>query len=61
MPRKITPRLAMEVHGVAYVVAYSHQSGIEKTFRLDRILGCWFTSTEGKGTSRERILDTDVE
>jgi DNA polymerase III subunit epsilon len=40
-PRKITPRLAVEVHGVAYVLAYCHQDGCEKTFRLDRIRECW--------------------
>jgi DNA polymerase-3 subunit epsilon len=40
-PRKITPRLLLEVHGVAYVIAYCHQGGFEKTFRLDRIQDCW--------------------
>jgi DNA polymerase-3 subunit epsilon len=39
--RKITPRLVMEVQGVAYVMAYCHQDGFEKTFRLDRIQRCW--------------------
>jgi DNA polymerase III epsilon subunit family exonuclease len=40
-PRKITPRLVLQVYGVAYVVAHCHQSGREKTFRLDRIQRCW--------------------
>jgi DNA polymerase-3 subunit epsilon len=40
-PRKITPRLVLQGYGVAYVVAHCHQSGIEKTFRLDRIQRCW--------------------
>jgi DNA polymerase III epsilon subunit family exonuclease len=40
-PRKITPRVVLEVNGVAYVVAHCHLDGFEKTFRLDRIRGCW--------------------
>jgi DNA polymerase III subunit epsilon len=36
-PRMITPRLALEVHGVAYVIAHCHRSDAERTFRLDRI------------------------
>jgi WYL domain len=40
-PRKITSRLVLEVQGVAYVVAHCHQSGAERTFRLDRIQQCW--------------------
>ena len=40
-PRMITPRLGLEVHGVAYVVAYCHLSDAERTFRLDRIREYW--------------------
>jgi DNA polymerase III epsilon subunit family exonuclease len=40
-PRVITPRLALEVHGVAYVIAHCHMSDAERTFRLDRIRECW--------------------
>jgi WYL domain len=40
-PRKITPRLVLQVYGVAYVVAHCHQRGREKTCRLDRIQRCW--------------------
>jgi hypothetical protein len=40
-PRMITPRLVLEVQGVAYVIAHCHLSDAERTFRLDRILGCW--------------------
>jgi len=40
-PRKITPRLVLEVHGVAYVIAHCHLSDAERTFRLDRIRECW--------------------
>jgi DNA polymerase III subunit epsilon len=40
-PRMITPCLVLEVHGVAYVIAHCHQSDAERTFRLDRIRGCW--------------------
>ncbi|MGH8068484.1 MAG: helix-turn-helix transcriptional regulator [Candidatus Entotheonellia bacterium] len=36
-PQKITPRLVLEVQGVAHVVAFCHQSGMEKPFRLDRM------------------------
>jgi DNA polymerase III epsilon subunit-like protein len=41
-PRKITPRLVLKVHGVAYVIAHCHVSEAERTFRLDRIRECWF-------------------
>ena len=40
-PRMITPRLVLEVHGVAYVIAHCHLSDAERTFRLDRIRECW--------------------
>jgi DNA polymerase-3 subunit epsilon len=40
-PRMITPRLVLEAHGVAYVIAHCHLSGAERTFRLDRIRECW--------------------
>jgi DNA polymerase III epsilon subunit-like protein len=40
-PRMITPRLVLEVQGVAYVIAHCHLSGAERTFRLDRIRECW--------------------
>jgi DNA polymerase III epsilon subunit len=40
-PRMITPRLVLEIHGVAYVIAHCHLSDAERTFRLDRIQGCW--------------------
>jgi DNA polymerase-3 subunit epsilon len=40
-PRMITPRLVLEVYGVAYVIAHCHLSGAERTFRLDRIRECW--------------------
>jgi DNA polymerase III subunit epsilon len=40
-PRMITPRLVLEVHGVAYVIAHCHLSDAERTFRLDRIRACW--------------------
>jgi DNA polymerase III epsilon subunit family exonuclease len=40
-PRTITPRLVLEVHGVAYVIAHCHLSHAERTFRLDRIRQCW--------------------
>ena len=39
--RVITPRLVLEVHGVAYVIAHCHLSDAERTFRLDRIRECW--------------------
>jgi DNA polymerase III epsilon subunit-like protein len=39
--RTIMPRLVLQVHGVAYVIAHGHLSGVERTFRLDRIRGCW--------------------
>jgi hypothetical protein len=32
---------SLEVQGVAYVVAHCHQSGAERTYRLDRIQRCW--------------------
>jgi DNA polymerase III epsilon subunit family exonuclease len=35
-PWKITLRIMLQVHGIAYVVGHCHQSGMEKTFRLDR-------------------------
>jgi DNA polymerase III epsilon subunit family exonuclease len=40
-PRMITPRLVLEVYGVAYVIAHCHRSDAERTFRLDRIRACW--------------------
>jgi predicted DNA-binding transcriptional regulator YafY len=40
-PRMITPRLVLDVHGVAYVIAYCHLCHAERTFRLDRIRECW--------------------
>jgi DNA polymerase III subunit epsilon len=40
-PRVITPRLVLEVHGVAYVIAHCHVSDAERTFRLDRIREWW--------------------
>lgn len=40
-PRTITPRLVLEVYGVAYVIAHCHLRGAERTFRLDRIRECW--------------------
>jgi DNA polymerase III epsilon subunit family exonuclease len=40
-PRLITPRLVLEVQGVAYVIAHCHLRNAERTFRLDRIRGCW--------------------
>jgi DNA polymerase III epsilon subunit family exonuclease len=43
LPRMITPRLVLEVHGVAYVIAHCHMSDAERTFRLDRIRECWLT------------------
>jgi DNA polymerase III epsilon subunit len=39
-PRMITPRLVLEVHGVAYVIAHCHLSDAERSFRLDRIREC---------------------
>jgi DNA polymerase III epsilon subunit family exonuclease len=39
--RMITPRLVLEVHGVASVIAHCHLSDVERTFRLDRIQECW--------------------
>jgi DNA polymerase III subunit epsilon len=41
IPRIIMPRLVLEVHGVAYVIAHCHVSHAERTYRLDRIRGCW--------------------
>jgi len=41
IPRIITPRLVLEVHGVAYVIAHCHRSEAERTFRLDRMRGWW--------------------
>jgi predicted DNA-binding transcriptional regulator YafY len=40
-PRLITPRLVLEVYGVAYVIVHGHRSDAERTFRLDRIRTCW--------------------
>jgi predicted DNA-binding transcriptional regulator YafY len=40
-PRMITPRVVLEVNGVAYVIVHGHQSEAERTFRLDRIRACW--------------------
>jgi DNA polymerase-3 subunit epsilon len=40
-PRIITPRLVLEAHGVAYVIAHCHLSDAERIFRLDRIRKCW--------------------
>jgi predicted DNA-binding transcriptional regulator YafY len=40
-PRMITPRLVLEVHGVADVIAHCHWSDAERIFRLDRIRKCW--------------------
>jgi DNA polymerase III epsilon subunit family exonuclease len=40
-PRMITPRLVLEVQGVAYVIAHCHMSNAERTFRLDRIREWW--------------------
>jgi DNA polymerase III epsilon subunit family exonuclease len=40
-PRMITPRVMLEVNGVAYVIAHCHLSDAERTFRLDRIRECW--------------------
>jgi predicted DNA-binding transcriptional regulator YafY len=37
----ITPRLVLEVQGVAYVIAHCLLSDAERTFRLDRIRECW--------------------
>ena len=39
--RKVTPRLVLQAHGLAYVIAHCHRDGFEKTFRLDRIQRCW--------------------
>jgi len=36
----MTPRVVLEVKGVAYVAAHCHQDGFEKTLRLDRIREC---------------------
>jgi predicted DNA-binding transcriptional regulator YafY len=41
IPRMITPRFVLEVHGVASVIAHGHVSDAERTFRLDRIRECW--------------------
>jgi hypothetical protein len=32
-PRMIPPRMRLEVHGVAYVIAHCHRDGCENTFR----------------------------
>jgi hypothetical protein len=39
-PRIITPRVVLEVNGVACVIAHCHFSTAERTFRLDRIRAC---------------------
>jgi predicted DNA-binding transcriptional regulator YafY len=40
-PRVVTPRIVLEVHGVAYVIAHCHLSNAERIFRLDRIRAWW--------------------
>jgi WYL domain-containing protein len=42
-PRIMTPRVVLEVNGVAWVIAHCHFSDAERTFRLDRIRECWLT------------------
>jgi len=39
--RRITPRQLMQTGGRAYMTALCHSSGIEKTYRLDRIREFW--------------------
>jgi hypothetical protein len=39
-PRHMTPSLVLEVHGMASVIVHGHQSGAERTCRLDRIREC---------------------
>jgi DNA polymerase III epsilon subunit-like protein len=39
-PRTMTLSVVVEFNSVAYVVTHCHHSGIEKTFRLDRIRKC---------------------
>jgi predicted DNA-binding transcriptional regulator YafY len=51
-PRMITPRLVLEVQGVAHVIAHCHLSNAERIFRLDRIRGCWL-ALEGPSLLRE--------
>jgi DNA polymerase III epsilon subunit family exonuclease len=62
-PRMITPRLVLEVQGVAYLIAHCHLSDAERTFRLDRIWECWLEEEAGNpwimdppGTMQGRIL-----
>jgi predicted DNA-binding transcriptional regulator YafY len=45
-PRTITPRLVLEVYGVAYVIAHCHLSDEERTFRLDRIRQCLLAKSQ---------------
>jgi len=40
-PRMITPRVLLEVHGVAYMIGHCHRSDAERPFRLDRVRECW--------------------
>jgi hypothetical protein len=40
----ITPRLVLQVHVVASVIAYCHRSDGERNFRLERIRACWLAS-----------------
>jgi hypothetical protein len=40
-PRKIMPRVVLEVQGLAYVGADCYHNGCEKTCRLDRMQRCW--------------------
>jgi hypothetical protein len=47
----ITPRLVLEVHGVAYVLARCHLSNAERAVRLDRIRERWL---DEDGMSRVR-------
>lgn len=46
-PRMITPRLVLEVHGVAYVIAHCHRSEAERMFRVDRIREWWLAEDGG--------------
>jgi hypothetical protein len=39
-PRKITPLLVLEVHGVSCVVSDCNEGGCKKTYSLDRIREC---------------------
>jgi len=42
--RQVTPRGLLESRGRAYLIALCHASGIEKTYRLDRIRELWLES-----------------